>query len=324
MERASFAAFDEHGSPEVLYIAREELPSIKSDEILVKMHAAGVNAYDVKQRAGYVGSATQRTRIGYDGSGVVVRVGGAVTEWVPGDRVLVRNKLGTNSTHMIVRSRNLIPLPDNVSFEVAAAVGTPFSVAYQSLRSLNVSSADTLLIHGASGAVGTAAIQFAQRLGASRIIGTTSSRGFDQIEKLGAVPVNYGVGLEERLDNVLDGARISVILDASGTKEAIDSHSRLKDRNRWATVAAGREADEKGLRSFGGSSQRKLSADEIGLRGLGITEGLRLLSRGEISMRVGATFALDDVGAAHVAYEESSYNGRIVLSPLEVSAPASL
>lgn len=324
MERASFAAFDEHGSPGVLYIDHEDLPPVSADEILVRMHAAGVNAYDVKHRAGYVGSVKTGTRIGYDGSGVVVRVGEAVTEWVSGDRVLVRNKLGTNSTHMIVRSRNLLPLPDNVSFEVAAAIGTPFSVAYQSLRSLDVSAGDTLLIHGGSGAVGTAAIQFAQLLGASRIIATTSSRGFDQIEKLGAEPVNYGIGLEERLDDILGGARISVILDAAGTTEALDSHTRLTDRNRWATVAAGREADGKGLRSFGGSSQRRLSVEEINLRSLGITEGLRLLGRDEVSMRVGAAFALDDVAAAHSAYEESSFNGRIVLSPLEVSAPASL
>ena len=111
------------------------------------------------------------------------------------------------------------PLPDGVTAAEGAAIGIPAGTAYQSLRSLGVGEGDVLLVHGGSGSVGQAAVQFAVAWGAT-VIATASPARHEQLRELGAIPVAYGDGLIDRVREA-GTAPVTVVLDCAGTDEAI-------------------------------------------------------------------------------------------------------
>src|SRR5690625_162967 len=195
-----YAAFDKPGPPSVLEVREEPVQEIREEEILVELIAAGINQFDVKQRAGLMGSDINfGSRTGYDGAGKIVQVGTAVRDWQVGDRVVTRNRIGTVATYLAVKSHVLILLPAAVGYEAGAAAITPPVTAYQALRSLSITSGDVVVIHGGSGAVGSAAIQFAFVMGASRVIATCSEARVAHVANLGGAPVRYGTGATARM-----------------------------------------------------------------------------------------------------------------------------
>ena len=114
----------------------------------------------------------------------------------------------------------MVALPDAVTAAEGAGIGIPAGTAYQALRSLGLTEGDVLLVHGGSGSVGQAAVQFAVAWGAT-VIATASPARHDQLRELGATPVAYGDGLLERVREAApDG--VTVVLDCAGTDEAID------------------------------------------------------------------------------------------------------
>lgn len=313
----TFAYFDEYGPPAVLKTTSELCPPLGSDEILVEIAAAGVNPYDLKLRAGEFSAhgSQGRQRIGIDGAGTVIRVGAEVADWPVGQRVLVRNKVGTYASHIAVKGLNLVKLPTTVTFEEAAAIGTPAGTAFQALKSLNVSAEDSVLIHGGSGAVGQAAIQFARTLGALRIYATTSANRVEKVRALGAEPVVYGDKLMKRLEQISAISPFTVILDAAGTEDALRSVKLLSHPSRWATIVQGKAADRLRLRSFDGGSSTPLSRDERRLRKEGVHEALRLIGESKFHVEVGQTFPLTHACQAHEFAECSGTSGRAVVVP---------
>ncbi|MFJ6652985.1 zinc-binding alcohol dehydrogenase family protein [Microbacterium sp. NPDC091313] len=306
--------YTEIGPPEVLRVDDVDPGAPGPGQVRVRIEAAGVNPIDAKVRGGRRPSppVDGPRRVGADGAGVIVAVGADVPQWRPGLPVAVMGATGTYADELTVSASSVFLRPAGVSAAQAAAVGIPVSTAYQALRSLAVGPDDTLLLHGGSGAVGRAAVQFAIAWGA-RVIATCSERRAADLHSLGAETVRYGDGLADRVRALAPA--VSVALDAAGTDEALQvSLELVADRTRIATLVRGADADGLGIRAFGGGSPHPLSADELGWRREAIPVVLPLIAAGAFSVELGPSFPLEQAAEAHRLVEAGA-DGKIVLLP---------
>ncbi|CAF1362430.1 unnamed protein product [Adineta steineri] len=178
------------GDASVLKLAKDvPIPEIKPQEVLIRIHASGVNPVETYIRSGVY---TRLPKLPYtpggDCSGVIERVGDEVTKFKTGDRVFtVKTVTGTYSEYCAAHPDHVFPLPSNVSFEEGSALGTPYFTAYRALVIKgHAKPNETVLIHGASGGVGIAAVQLAKSLGL-RVIGTASTeQGLQAVHDQGA------------------------------------------------------------------------------------------------------------------------------------------
>ncbi|WP_295012072.1 NADP-dependent oxidoreductase [uncultured Microbacterium sp.] len=307
----------EIGGPEVLTLVEVPDPVAGAGEVVVRIEAAGVNPIDVKQRSGArpLPPIVEPRHVGFDGAGVVTALGSGVDAVAVGDRVAIRDTRGTYATALTVPAAHLAVLPDSVSTAQGAALGIPAGTAYQSLKSLDVHAGDLLLVHAGSGAVGQAAIQFAVAWGAT-VIATGSPSSFDRLRALGAIPVRYGDGLEERIREAADGRPLTVALDAAGTDEAIASSLALvEDRDRIATIVRGPDAASFGIRAFSGGSPDPLTAQELAWRAEALAATIALIAEGRFSVEFGPELPLAEAAEAHRLIEDHSTRGKIVLRP---------
>ena len=146
-------------------------------EVLVRIHAIGVNPVETYIRAGtYARLPALPYTPGNDGAGVVEQIGDSVTEFKPGDHVYTAGSLsGTYAEFALCRTDQAHRLPENASFAQGAAMGTPYATAYRGLfQRAEAKPGETVLVHGASGGVGTAAVQLARARGL-RVLGTAGS-----------------------------------------------------------------------------------------------------------------------------------------------------
>jgi enoyl reductase len=307
--------YTEFGGPDVLTLAEVPDPVPGAGELAVRVEAAGVNPIDWKLRSGLRSSApfTGPRHIGGDLGGVVTAVGAEVDGFRVGDPVAVFGVQGAYATDLVVPAAKAHVRPANVSAAEGAALGIPISTAYQALRSLAVRAGDTLVVHGGSGAVGQAIIQFAVLWGAA-VVATSSEGRFDRVRELGATPVAYGEGLVERIRAVAPEG-VTVIIDSAGTDEALDaSLDLLADRSRIATIVRGREAAGLGIRAFGGGSPTPLTPQQQAWRVEAVPVGLALLAAGAFSVELGPSFPLADAARAHEVVQQG-VAGKVVLVP---------
>ena len=311
----SAIAYTEFGNPEVLHEIRVADPAPGEGEVLVRVAAAGVNPIDAKLRSGARPSApiVEPRRVGADGAGVVTAVGDGVDGFRAGDAVVFTGASGAYADEVAVAASQVFARPPRVSAAEGAALGIPVGTAYQTLRSLGVGAADTLLVHGGSGAVGQAIIQFAVLWGAT-VIATSSERRFDRVRELGAAPVAYGEGLADRVRAAAPRG-VTVAIDAAGTDEALAvSLELVEDRQRVATLVRGKDAAGLGIRAFSGGSPQPLTAQQQAWRSEAVPVALALMAAGAFSVELGPSFALADAADAHRAVE-SGVDGKITLVP---------
>ncbi|MEV8220706.1 NADP-dependent oxidoreductase [Microbacterium sp. NPDC077391] len=308
--------YTEIGSPDVLRLTEIPDPVAGSGEIVVRIGATGVNPLDAKLRRGARPSPpiVEPRRVGFDGAGVVASLGEGVTGFAIGDRVVIDNVLGTYASALAVPVSKLFRLSDGVTMAEGAALGIPVGTAYQCLRSLGVAQGDTLLVHAGSGAVGQAAVQYAVLWGA-RVIATSSPERFDQLRALGAEPVAYGDGLEERVRELAPEG-VSVALDCAGTDEAIHASLALvADRERIATIVRGPDAADFGIRAFSGGSPVPLTDEEQAWRQEAIPLTINLIEAGDFQVELGPELPLADAAMAQELIERHAANGKIILIP---------
>lgn len=177
------------GAPEVIQLEELPTPQPGPGEVLVRMQATGINPVETYIRAGtYARLPKLPYTPGNDGAGVVEQVGPDVSEFRAGDRVYTAGSVtGTYAEFALGKKEQVHPLPSNVSFAQGAAMGTPYATAYRGLlQRANAKPGETVLVHGASGGVGTAAVQLARAHGL-RVFGTAGSdEGFKLVRKQGA------------------------------------------------------------------------------------------------------------------------------------------
>lgn len=215
-----------YGSPDLLRYEKLEIPDVDDDQVLVRVRAAAVNPGDVFSLRGRpyvvrlaIGMAKPRNPVpGYAFSGTVLRVGRNVTRFRPGDGVYGESSRGAYSECVSVRESVLARKPDNISFEQAAAVPVSGVTALQGLRDKGrVLPGSKVLINGASGGVGTFAVQIGRTLGAE-VTAVCSTRNVEMLGSLGAHHViDY-----TRDDFTRSGERYDVVFDLIGNHSLSD------------------------------------------------------------------------------------------------------
>jgi NADPH:quinone reductase-like Zn-dependent oxidoreductase len=208
----------EHGGPEVLKIEERPDPQPGPGEVRVKVRAAGINFADVLARMGlYEDAPKPPCIVGYEFAGDVDTVGEGVTDFTPGQRVLGGCRFGGYAELVVTGERELLPLPDDWSYEEGAALVVHYVTAYAGLvRYGSLRPGEDVLLHAAAGGVGIAATQVARAEGAGTIYGTASRSKHDVIRGLGVDhPIDYTTqdfrkevrriaGADQPLDLVMD------------------------------------------------------------------------------------------------------------------------
>jgi NADPH:quinone reductase-like Zn-dependent oxidoreductase len=292
--------FSQFGGPEVLQIVDLNDPHPGPGQVRVAVRAAGVNPSDWKKRRGLMDPQLPQT-LGYEAAGVVDEVGQGVADVAVGDAVFGFSDAGAAQAELAVLSC-YAPIPPSLDFAGAAALPTVTETATRALDQLGVAGASTLLINGASGGVGSAAVQLAVARGA-RVIGTASPASHDYLRSLGAEPVAYGEGLAGRV-RALAPDGVDVALDVAGSGVLPELIDLAGGAGNVITVADFGGAREHGVRFSSGDGGRAVHViGEIG----------ELIESGRFSLPVTRTFPLADVAEAHRVSEEGHIRGKLVL-----------
>lgn len=311
----------EFGAPDVLKL--EETADLEPNEnqILVKIEAAGVNPVDAYVRSGvYTKVPNLPYTPGKDAAGIVEKTGANVTKFKAGDRVLTADSLtGTYAEFCLCEEKHLIKLPENVSYEQGAGVFIPYATAYRALiQKAKAKAGETVLIHGASGGVGTAAIQWAVNTNL-KIIGTVGSEeGRKLAFESGADEVfdHSKDGYLDEIKNTTDGKGVDIILEMLanvnltkdfdvlamfGRISVIGNRGSL-DFNPRLTMT--KDATIYGLSLFNAPANEMQEIHEAIFNGL---------ADGFLKPHVGKTYSLAQAAEAHREVIEGKALGKIIL-----------
>ncbi|TQF69093.1 NADP-dependent oxidoreductase [Rhodococcus spelaei] len=303
------------GGPEVLTVIDEPVPAPGTGQVQVELRAVGVNPFDFKTYSGAFGSdpATLPVRPGLEGAGVVVAVGegaaGPAGPLAVGDEVILHPGKGTYTQLLNLDAGDVLPKPSTLPWEQAAGLLATGTTAVDALTTARVGAGDTLLIHGAAGAVGALTVQLAVARGAT-VIGTARESKHDYLRSLGAVPVAYGDGLLDRVRAAAPNG-VDAAFDTAGTDEAIDTSLALvSDRDRIVTIVAFGRAAQDGFPAIGAGSP-----ESTRIRFEARSELIELAGRGKLDVLVAKTFPLDAAAQAHVELQGPHASGKFVLLP---------
>jgi len=206
------------GGPEVLELHEIPTPKPGPGQILVRVHAAGVNPYDTYMRSGGYAIKPQLPYTpGSDAAGTVEGIGDGVKKVKVGDRVYTAKTLtGAYAEYALTDESQVYPLPAKISFAQGAGLWVPYGTAYTALHHhAHARASETLLVHGASGGVGTAAVQFARAMGMT-VFGTAGTQGgLDLVKKEGAHQTfdHTKAGYTDEIVKATGGRGINVILE---------------------------------------------------------------------------------------------------------------
>ncbi|WP_367948621.1 zinc-binding alcohol dehydrogenase family protein [Rathayibacter sp. VKM Ac-2857] len=306
---------DDFGGPEALRAVTVEPGDPAAGRVRIRVRAAGVNPADAKFLRGLFGRGRTPVRPGSEVAGVVTAVGDAVTGPVSdvrvGDEVVVFRVSGGYSEELVVPAASVLPKPPGLAWEQAAGLLLAGTTAVHLLEATHVSAGDTVLVHGASGGVGSLLVQLARERGA-RVLGTSSERGAAVVERFGGESVRYGAGLVERV-RALAPDGVDVALDTAGTDEALDASVALvADRSRIATVAGFEHGAALGVLLLGGGA----GADPgTALRDAARAPLLERAGRGALEVVLGPSFPLASAAEALALVESGRAGGKVVLLP---------
>ncbi|WP_144763583.1 NADP-dependent oxidoreductase [Curtobacterium sp. 9128] len=300
------------GGSEVLESVDVDVRPPGRGEVTIAVRAAGMNPADTKHTRAAAPDAYP-IPIGYEVAGVISAIG-PETEIASGggsvgDAVLAFRVQGGWTEELTVPAADVFAKPDALGFPEAANLLLAGTTAADVIRVTRASGQDTVLVHGASGAVGVSVLQLLRPLGA-RVIGTASERGADTIADFGGEWIAYGDGLEDRV-RVLAPDGIDVAIDCVGTDEAVDvSLALVADRSRIVTIAAQQRAAAEGIPMVGGAQpESKAFRDSVRQR------LIDLAAEGQLVVPVARTFPLADAREAAELLESGHPGGKLGLVP---------
>lgn len=314
--------YTQYGQPEVLQLKEVNKPAPKDHQILVKVHAASVNAMDYRrfEKTSILGCLmdemvlkTINTVLGADVAGTVEAVGSSVTEFKPGDQVFGIAP-GAFAEYVANGASKFALKPPGVSFEQAAALPVTALTALQGLRDKGqIRSGQKVLIHGASGGVGIFAVQIAKSFGA-QVTAVCSTRNVDMVRSMGADHViDY-----TREDFAKTGQRYDLILAVNGHRSMLDYFRALGPRG-ICVVAGGSISQVLGAILLGPLLSR-IGSKKIGFQGIATTphEDLlvikELLEAGKIVPIIDKCYTLADIAEAIKYLVEKHARGKVVLT----------
>ncbi|MFJ9141788.1 NAD(P)-dependent alcohol dehydrogenase [Streptomyces griseus] len=309
------ALYDSYGPPEVLYEGRVPVPVRKPGEVLVRVHAASVNGGELHGRAGRVRFVTGRRfpqRTGLDFAGEVAEVGTEVTGLRVGDRVwgILGRTFGSAAEYVSVRPRQIAYAPGNVTLTEAASLPAGGTTSLTALRDkAGLRAGERLLVRGASGGVGSVAVQLGKALGA-HVTGLAGAKNADFVRELGADEV-----LDHRTTALADLDRYDVIMDTVGTEHPV-LRRRLAPGGRLVSIAFDIDHPVRSIgyllgsavhgrqrvRFFSGNPKHDLFA-----------ELTAYVERGDLRPVVDTVHPLADIATAHRALEAGGVRGKHVI-----------
>lgn len=311
------------GDPSVMTLETVADPVPDAGEVLVRLHAIGVNPVETYLRAGQQGYTPQTPYTpGTDGAGVIEAVGRDVKRWRVGERVyLSGSKTGTYAEQAVCTPDQVHELPDNVSFEQGAALGVPYATAYRALFDrARVQREETVLVHGATGGVGLAAVQLAIAHGCavSGTGGTAEGRALLHEQGVSHVFDHHDESHLHHAKDATGGRGFDVIVEMLANVNLGRDLEVLAPRGRVVVVGSrgsveitprllmGRDADVRGM------SLRNATPDDLRRIHAALVAGLR---NGTIQPVVHRVLPLHEAAAAHRAVIEDAALGKIVLVP---------
>lgn len=208
----------EFGGPEVLKLEEVPTPRPAAGQVLVRIHAVGVNPYDTYMRAGtYAVKPPLPYTPGSDAAGVIEAVGDGFKKVKPGDRVYTAKTVtGAYAEYALALEDQVHPLPAKINFSQGAGVWVPYGTAYHALHhSAEAHASETVLVHGASGGVGSAAVQLARAMGLT-VFGTAgTAKGLDLAKREGAHQVfdHSKAGYQEEILKATGGRGVNIVLE---------------------------------------------------------------------------------------------------------------
>jgi len=315
----------EFGGPEVMRVAEVADPIAGPGEVVVRVRAAGVNPVDTYVRGGgYARLPTLPYTPGFDGAGEIESVGAGVTNWKAGDRVYIAALgawHGTYAERMSCTPEQVFPLPDHVSFGQGASLGVPAATAHRALfAKAHARRGESVLVHGASGAVGVAAVQLAKAAG-MRVIGTAGTdEGRALVRELGADAVfdHRDEARVSAIRTLTEGRGPDVILEMLANVNLDIDLGLLAPWGRVVIIGNRGRTDIDPRQTMG----KELSILGMTLWNVPPDDLVRIyqdlsaaLAAGTLRPRVGREFPLKDAPQAHVAVLEAGAQGKIVLIP---------
>jgi NADPH:quinone reductase-like Zn-dependent oxidoreductase len=295
--------FAEYGGPEVLHVVDVAEPHAGAGQIRVVVRAAGVNPVDWKIRSGAYAQVMPielPSIPGADVAGVVDEVGDGVSGVAVGDEVFGFAVSGAAAQYAVLE--HYAVKPSSMSWAEAAVLPVAVETATRVLDDLAVSEGQTLLINGAAGGVGAAAVQLARARGAT-VIGTASPTNHEFLQSLGATPTTYGDGLVERVRAISPGG-IDAAFDVAGLGALPALVELTGDAGRVETIADP-TAQQHGVRMSTGGGERAYHA---------LQQAARLFEQGTFSIPVSRTFPLEAAADAHQESEARHVRGKLALT----------
>ncbi|MFD2055817.1 NADP-dependent oxidoreductase [Mesorhizobium calcicola] len=295
------ARFHDYGGPEVLKIEEVDVPKPDPGEVRIAVKAAGINQIDWKLRAGHMRDFMPLSfpaGVGIDAAGVVDAIGEGVTNLSVGDPVFGKGH-DTMAEYAILDQ--WARKPDSLSFEEAAGFPVAVETAMRIIDEVAVKPGETLLVSGAAGGVGTAAIQLAKTAGI-RTIGTASEPKHAYLRSLGAIPTTYGAGLRERVAALApDG--VQAALDVTGSGIIPDLVAITGNPSRVVSIADF-SAPQHGARTSFDSRDATPA----------LKHAAALHAAGSFTLPVERTFPLDQIAAAQELSAQGHVTGRLVIT----------
>jgi NADPH2:quinone reductase len=313
----------EFGGPEVLKLQDVADPKPGPGEILVRIHAAGVNPVETYIRSGtYARKPALPYTPGADGAGVIDALGEGVNGFKPGNRVYLSGSLsGTYAEQALCTEPQTHHLPDKVSFEQGAAMGVPYATAYRAMfQVVHAQPAETMLVHGASGGVGTAAVQLGRAAGLA-VIGTGGTeKGRALVAEQGAhfVLDHSQPGYLDELMKLTGGRGVDLILEMLANVNLAKDLTVLALKGRVVVVGSrgtieinpretmGRDASIHGMTLFNASPHDLRSIHAALVAGL---------ENGSLRPVIGQRFPLAEASRVHEEVMKPGAYGKIVLQP---------
>jgi len=322
-----FINISEHGGPEVMEIKEGEAPDPGKGEVLIRVHAAGVNRPDVMQRQGlYAPPPGASPILGLEVSGEVVATGNDVSAWSVSDRVCALTNGGGYAEYVAVPAGQCLPVPEGLPVEEAAALPETFFTVWTNVFDrAGLKPGESFLVHGGSSGIGTAAIQLAKSLGSKVFTTAGSAEKCAACQSLGAdVAINYTEqDYVEVLKEATDGQGVDVILDMVGGDyvarnlelAAVDGRIVSISFLKGSRVEIDMMQILRKRLTVTGSTLRPRTAEAKA----GIAEKLRtqiwpLIESGKIKPLIATRFPLADAVESHKLIESSKHIGKIILT----------
>jgi NADPH:quinone reductase-like Zn-dependent oxidoreductase len=317
----------DYGTSEVLKLEQIEKPTPANNQLLVKVHAASINPYDWHFMRGTpfimrLGTGLRKpkaTRLGVDYAGTVEAVGQDVSGFKPGDEVF-GGKSGAFAEYMCVRAQGPVALkPAGIGFDQAATMPIAAITALQALRdNAKVQSGQKVLINGASGGVGTFAVQLAKSFGAD-VTGVCSTRNVEMVQSLGADHViDY-----TKEDFAKNGQRYDVILDNVPNHPLSECRHSLTDKGKYVMIGGGGPNDGRWIGPFGRviqavvlspfvSQKMKMMMADMNQKDLGLLADM--MQSGKLKPVIDRQYKLEQLPEAIAYVEQGHARGKVIIT----------